>query len=370
MATIHVKGKSTKQAHVALPEGTFEEEHGRQGFFGKAAHLYHTHAPTGWTRIEGPLRPHAFDLNTIEPPDMNDPDGWVTPILGNHDVMMCLSRRSAPMPFIARNGDGDEVWFVHRGEGMINTDWGTLSFEKGDYIVIPRGAMYQVVPVTSDNFFLVFEANSEANPPSKEVKGLLGQHALYDESVIVSPEPVSLPSEAGKEYEVRVRRLGQSTKVFYPFNPFDVVGWKGDLYPWKVNMRDIRPVISPRYHLPPSAHTTLVMQNAVICSFLPRPLEEDPEALKVPFFHKNIDYDEVLFYHDGDFFSRDNIKPGMVTFHPIGIHHGPHPQALKSQASKTHTNEKAVMLDTRNALEIFPDAEAAEWKEYWASWKV
>jgi homogentisate 1,2-dioxygenase len=148
----------------------------------------------------------------------------------------------------------------------------------------------------------------------------------------------------------------------------DVVGWKGDLTVWKLNMRDIRPIMSPRAHLPPSAHTTFVTQGAVVCSFLPRPLEEDPEALKVPFFHRNTDYDEFIFYHDGNFFSRDNIGPGMVTLHPRGIHHGPHPKALKNQAVKTHTDEYAVMLDGLNPLNVLPAGDAVEWKDYWKSW--
>jgi len=156
--------------------------------------------------------------------------------------------------------------------------------------------------------------------------------------------------------------------VWYPFNPIDVVGWKGDLTVWKLNMRDIRPVMSPRAHLPPSAHSTFVTDGAVICSFLPRPLEEDPEALKVPFFHRNTDFDEFIFYHDGDFFSRDNIGPGMVTLHPRGIHHGPHPKALKAQGKKTRTDEFAVMLDGLNPIHVLPAGEEAEWKEYWKSW--
>jgi len=368
MSTVRIKGKSTHQAHVGLPPGTFEEEHGRQGFYGKATQLYHTHAPTGWTRIEGNLRPHALDLNKLEPTDMKDAAGSPTKFLENSDVAMWVSRRSEAAPFYFRNADGDEIHFVHRGEGVIETDFGVMPFERGDYIVIPRGTMYHFVPKTKDNFFLIIEAFSEVDEPSKEMKGLIGQHALYDEGVIQTPEPTPTKDEK-KEYEVRILRFGEITKVFYPFNPFDVVGWKGDLSVWKINMRDIRPVMSHRAHLPPSAHTTLLMQNAVVCSFLPRPLESDPEALKVPFFHKNIDYDEVLFYHDGDFFSRDNIKPGMLTFHPTGIHHGPHPKALKAQGSKSDTNEYAVMLDARNPLTITPAGESVEWKEYWESWK-
>jgi homogentisate 1,2-dioxygenase len=147
-----------------------------------------------------------------------------------------------------------------------------------------------------------------------------------------------------------------------------MIGWKGDLTAWKINVRDIRPIMSPRAHLPPSAHTTFITHGAVICSFLPRPLEEDPQALRVPFFHRNTDYDEFIFYHDGDFFSKDNIKPGWATLHPRGIHHGPHPKALAGQARKTHTDEYAVMLDGLSPIQVLPAGEAVEWKDYWMSW--
>ena len=146
--------------------------------------------------------------------------------------------------------------------------------------------------------------------------------------MVTTPEPAPHLDDH-REWEVRIKADDEISKVFYPFNPIDVVGWKGDLTVWKINMRDIRPMMSPRAHLPPSAHTTFVTGGAVVCSFLPRPLEEDPAALQVPFFHRNTDYDEFIFYHDGDFFSKDNIRPGLATLHPRGIHHGPHPKALR-----------------------------------------
>ncbi len=171
-----------------------------------------------------------------------------------------------------------------------------------------------------------------------------------------------------REWEVRIKADEQISKVVYPFNPIDVVGWKGDLTVWKLNIRDIRPVTSPRVHLPPSAHTTFMTQGAVICTFLPRPLETDEQALRVPFFHRNTDYDEFLFYHDGNFFSKDNIKAGMATLHPRGIHHGPHPKALANQSKKTETDECAVMLDGLKPIQVLPAGESVEWKEYWMSW--
>ena len=358
------KGKTASQAHVALPEGTFEEEHGRKGFYGKSAHLYHAHAPTGWIRFEGKLRPHCFDLNLLRPADQTDPQGMPVAFLGNDDVKLYVSRRAEAMPFYYRNADGDELYFVHRGRGRLETDFGPLAFEPGDYINIPRAVTYRVIPETTDNFFLILQSRTEFEQPEK---GMLGQHALYDPGVIVTPEPEPILDD-NQEWEVRIKAGDEISTVVYPFNPMDVVGWKGDLTVWKLNMRDIRPVMSHRAHLPPSAHTTFVTEGAVVCSFLPRPLEQDEDALRVPFFHRNTDYDEFLFYHDGDFFSKDNIKPGMATLHPRGIHHGPHPKALANQKKKTHTDEYAVMLDGLNPMHVLPAGEDVEWKEYWTSW--
>jgi len=358
------KGSIARQAHVGLPAGTYEEEHGRKGCYGKSAHLYHAHPPTGWVRFEGPLRPHCLDLNRVEPSDLGDREGMPVAVLGNRDIEIYVSRRSEPMPFYYRNADGDELIFVHRGAGVIETDFGPLHFEKGDYIVMPRAVTYRVVPESSDNFFLIVQSRTEFGPPEK---GLLGQHALYDPAVITTPEPDAHLDDR-REWEIRIKAENQISKVVYPFNPLDVVGWKGDLTVWKINMRDIRPIMSPRVHLPPSAHSTFVTEGAVVCTFLPRPLEQDEDAMRVPFFHRNTDYDEFIFYHDGDFFSRDNIKAGMATLHPRGIHHGPHPKALLNQKKKTHTDEYAVMLDGLNPIHVLPAGEQVEWKEYWSSW--
>jgi homogentisate 1,2-dioxygenase len=358
------KGKTARQAHVAIPAGTYEEEHGRRGFYGRVSHLYHAHPPTGWTRIEGKLRPHCFDLNRLEPSDRSDPEGTPIAFLGNQDVKLLVSRRAAAMPFYFRNADGDELVFVHRGAGTVETDFGPLEFEPGDYLVLPRAVTYRIVPETKDNLFLIVESRSEFEPPEK---GLLGRHALYDPAAITTPEPAPQLGDA-REWEVRIKVEDEYSSVYYPFNPIDVVGWKGDLTAWKINLRDLRPVMSHRAHLPPSAHTTFTTGGAVICSFVPRPLESDPEAQRVPFFHRNTDYDEFIFYHAGDFFSKDNIAPGAATLHPRGLHHGPHPGALRNQARKTETDEYAVMLDAQNPLRVLPPAAEVEWEEYWMSW--
>jgi homogentisate 1,2-dioxygenase len=364
-----IRGRVAAQAHVALPEGTVEEEYARNGFFGRYAHLYRQHAPVGWTRIEGPLRPRAFDLRLIEPRHTDDWLATRRPLLGNADVTLSLASLSAPMPFLFRNADADELLFVHAGAGRLETDFGPFAYEAGDYVVIPRGTAYRLAP-TSPSKLLVLEAFSEITFPEK---GMLGQHALFDPAVVQVPTPEgsSLTADARGEFELRVRHRGEVTKLFYPFNPHDVVGWKGTLAPLKLNVRDIRPVSSDRYHLPPSAHTTFVMRGAVVCSFLPRPLENgDPAALKVPFFHSNIDFDEVLFYHSGEFFSRAGIAPGMLTFHPQGIHHGPQAAAFERTRAATRTEEVAVMLDTKNPLEVLSAAAPSELPDYWQSWRT
>lgn len=364
----YVRGRVAQQAHVGLPEGTVEEEFARNGFFGRYAHLYRSHPPVGWTRIEGPLKPRAYDLRKMEAITTDWLDGRQG-VLENADVRLCLTTLSKPMAFLFRNADADEVLFVHEGAGRIETDFGPMAYEAGDYLQVPRGTAYRLLP-TSLSKFLIVEAFSEVAFPDK---GMLGQHALFDPAVIQVPSPdekSSLTADARGEYELRILRLGEVTKVFYPFNPHDVVGWKGTLTVQKLNVRDIRPVLSDRYHLPPSAHSTFVMRNAVICTFLPRPLENgDPAALKVPFYHSNIDFDEVLFYHSGEFFSRAGIAPGMLTFHPQGIHHGPQEKAFDRAAKATRTEEVAVMLDTKNPLKPCAAVERTELTDYWRSWQ-
>ena len=357
------KGKTTNQAHVGLPEGTFEEEHGRKGFYGKSAHLYHAHPPTGWIRFEGKLRPHCFDLNRLKPSDLDDPKACPSRFWATTTFALGIAPHRAHAVLLPQRGWRRALFRPSRARAK-SKPISDRSFEQGDYINIPRAVTYRIVPQTRDNFFLIIQSKHEFEQPEK---GLLGQHALYDPAAITTPEPAPMLDD-NTEWEIRIKVEDEISKVVYPFNPMDVVGWKGDLTVWKINMRDIRPVMSHRAHLPPSAHTTFVTEGAVVCSFLPRPLEQDEDALRVPFFHRNTDYDEFIFYHDGDFFSKDNIKAGMATLHPRGIHHGPHPKALANQKKKTHTDEYAVMLDGLNPIHVLPAGEDVEWKEYWMSW--
>ena len=366
----HVRGRVATQAHVAVPEGTVEEEYARNGFFGRYAHLYREHAPVAWTRIEGPLRPRLYALRDVAAGDYL---ASRAPLLANGDCRILVAAVVEPMPYLFRNADGDELLFIHAGAGRLETDFGGLPYEAGDYLVIPRGTLHRLVP-SSLTRLLVIETAGELGVPDR---GMLGQHALFDPAVLRVPSPEERsqlqPGLAGcrpNEWRVVIQRQGVLTSVFYPHCPLDVVGWKGTLSVWQLNVRDIRPVSSDRYHLPPSAHTTFTAHNVAICTFAPRPLENgDPTALKVPFYHSNIDFDEVLFYHAGEFFSRDGISPGMLTFHPQGIHHGPQQRATERTSAAQRTEEVAVMIDTRRPLEVCPPATAFEIDSYWKSWQ-
>ena len=359
MESFQQSGIVTKQAHVNIPKGLYEEEHGRKGFFGRVSHLYHTHPPVNWTSIEGDLKPRCFPPSFEKMPKNN-----YTSLLYNDDLVINIGSLTQTLPYYFKNADYDELLFIHEGNGRIETVYGHLDYKKGDYIVLPRGTTYKVF-VEAAGKILKIESSSEFEEPTR---GILGPNALYDQSAKTIPE-AAVGSEKCDQYIVYIKRRGQITKVTYPANPLDVQGWKGSLYPWKLSIYDYCPIMSHRYHIPPSGHTTFTAQKFVVCSFVERPLEDEKQGvLKVPFFHSNIDYDEVIFYHQGDFFSRDNIHPGAITFHPQGIHHGPHPKAFEKGSGRTYTNEYAVMIDARNPLLPTQEFEKCEHRDYWKSW--
>lgn len=364
-----VEGETSRQAHADLPDGTFEREIGRDGFFGPASHLYHAHAPTGWSAFEGPLRPRAFDAKKTadETPSPFDAPS----LLGNAHMQMRIWACGRPMQQLARNADGDELLFIHEGEGDLFCDFGHLTYRDGDYVVLPRGTMWRLEPRNHTITLLIEATNSSYMLPDR---GILGPHAIFDPAALDTPKlDDAFKAQADeREWKVTIKRRGAISTLTFPFNPLDAVGWKGNLAPVKLNWRDIRPVMSHRYHIPPSVHSTFVADRFVVCTFVPRPIESDPGALKVPFFHSNDDYDEVIFYHQGEFFSRDNIHPGMVTWHPNGFTHGPHPKAFAAgaKAAKTVTDEVAVMIDARDPLDMGAAAEAVEFTGYADSWKT
>ncbi|MDO9223081.1 MAG: homogentisate 1,2-dioxygenase [Caulobacter sp.] len=364
------QGRHSRQAHADLPEGTWEREMSKEGFFGPAAFLYHRRPPTGWTSFEGPLRPRAFDLNGL---NEAAPSPWDAPVvLHNAACEMRFWKLSAPMPGLARNADGDQLLFVHAGAGELFCDFGRLAYEAGDYLYLPRGTMWRLSPASPTAVLMIQATNGHFTLPDK---GLLGPHALFDPAMLDTPvmdDAFRAHQAEEGSFPVRIKKRGQVSTATYGYNPLDAVGWHGELAPVKINVRDFRPLNSHRYHLPPSVHTTFLADRFVVCTFAPRPFETDPGAIKIPFFHNNDDYDEVLFYHAGDFFSRDGIDAGMMTFHPSGFTHGPHPKALRNMLVQTKpaTDEYAVMIDTRDPLEVGEGAAGVENAAYVDSWKT
>lgn len=363
-----VQGTVSRQAHADLPEGTYEREIGVEGFFGPATHMYHAHPPTSWSSFEGPLRPRAFDTHQI-PRDAACP--WDAPLLlGNACTQIRVWRCRRSMPHLARNADGDELLFVHEGDGHLLCDYGHLAFREGDYLMLPRGTQWRLEVDAPVTLLMIEATGSHYQLPDR---GVLGEHAVFDPAVLDTPvldDHFAAQRDEPGEWRVRVKARGAVSTLSFPHSPLDAVGWKGSLAPVRLNWRDIRPVMSARYHLPPSAHTTFLANRIVVCTFCPRPLESDPAALKVPFYHSNDDFDEAIFYHSGEFFSRDAIEPGMVTLHPSGFSHGPHPEAYRKsfESPRRETDEVAVMIDTRDAMTIGPPALAAEWPGYVDSW--
>ncbi|HEY5107265.1 MAG TPA: homogentisate 1,2-dioxygenase [Caulobacteraceae bacterium] len=364
------QGVHSRQAHADMPQGTYEREVSKEGFFGPAAFFHHRRPPTGWSKFEGPLRPRAFDLAAL---NLAETSPWSAPcILSNAHVRIGFWKLAGAMPALARNADGDQLLFVHQGGGDLFCDYGRIAFESGDYLYLPRGTMWRLAPAEPAALLTIEATNGHFTLPDR---GMLGPHAVFDPAMLDTPamdEVFVAHQQQDGEFMVEIKKRGQVSTVTYPYNPLDAVGWHGDLAPARLNVRSIRPVASHRYHLPPSVHTTFAADRFVVCTFTPRPFETDPGALKVPFFHNNDDYDEVLFYHAGDFFSRDNISAGMMTFHPSGFTHGPHPRALGNMLvqPKAATDEYAVMIDARDPLDVGDAAATVENTAYVDSWKT
>lgn len=360
------QGIHTTQGHKGIPENHYEEEHGRSGFFGPVSHLIKPDPSTRWENIEGPLRPHLYDI--VEVPKDH---GHFKRLIYNNDVEISnywvAANTKTTESF--RNGDADTIYFVHQGAGVFLTEYGLLEYRKGSYVVVPK-SLHHAIAASAETQFLVIESkNSMFREPDR---GVLGRNGLYDLASLGRPDLEKMhaykKTNAVDVRKVRIKKYGEYTTFTYGGDVFDTVGWKGDYFPFTLHIDNIMPVMSHRVHLPPSVHSTFISQNFVVCTFLPRPVESDPDALKVPFFHQNIDYDEVLFYHDGNFFSRDNLHAGMITLHPAGFPHGPHPKAFQNIGKKAFLDEVAVMIDAKNQLFVDQTCEKVEVTEYWKSW--
>lgn len=377
------RGEIPPKRHTQFrqPDGTLYSEQvmGTRGFSGIQSILYHIHPPTAVTRVAdlgpvlrefeepGALRHRHFKTAPLEPG--GDIVTGRRLLMGNSDVVMALTRPTEPMDYFYRNGEGDEVLFIHEGRGRLQTIYGSLPYKPGDYLVIPIGTTWRMLPEPgAPHRVLVVEANGPVVPPKRYHNewGQLLEHSPYCERDIRLPEELETFADQG-EFEVRVRANGRLTACFFGHHPLDVVGWDGHLHPYALSIHDFEP-ITGRVHQPPPVHQTFEGPNFVLCSFVPRLLDYHPLAIPVPYNHSNVDSAEVLYYVEGNFMSRRGIEVASVTLHPQGIPHGPHPGAVEGSLGKDRTEELAVMLDTFHPLRVAKGA--LEWEEpgYMASW--
>lgn len=382
MPFYHRMGEIPHKRHTTFykPNGELFREQlmGTKGFSGIQSIMYHHNPPTQVreTKKVADMKPeyieqadlkHQHFLSFNLPPS-GDPISGRTYLLGNNDVVMGVCTPTEPMEYFYRNADGDELLFVHQGEGQLQTVYGTISYKKGDYLVIPIGTTYRIVAGSEQSRFLVIESQNEIVPPKRyrNEHGQLLEHSPFCERDIRVPERLETHVESGS-YEVRVKRQQVLYSYVFDFHPFDVVGWDGYLYPYALSIYDFEP-ITGRVHQPPPVHQTFAGQNFVICSFVPRLYDYHPQSIPAPYFHSNVESDEVLYYVDGNFMSRSGIYEGSLTLHPMGIPHGPHPGKIEASIGKTETQELAVMLDTFKPLYMTRQALGIEDPDYMTSW--
>ncbi|TMW72313.1 homogentisate 1,2-dioxygenase [Alteribacter natronophilus] len=376
------RGRIPKKRHTMFKkeDGSLYREQvmGTKGFSGMQSILYHHNMPTAMTeskllkscRIEFEeqegLVPRHF--HTSEYRKSSDAVEGRHFILGNDDLVMGVVNPTEAMNYYYRNGDGDELLFVHNGTGKVETMFGTLYYRPGDYVVIPIGTIYRVIPDESESKFLVVETNSWITTPKRyrNPHGQLLEHSPFCERDFKGPEKLETYDEKG-EFEVRTKSRGYLHQHMFGHNPLDVVGWDGYLYPYIFNVEDFEP-ITGRVHMPPPIHQTFEGHNFVVCSFVPRMYDYHPEAIPAPYYHSNVDSDEVLYYVEGNFMSRKGVSEASITLHPSGIPHGPHPGKVEGSIGKKETAELAVMLDTFRPLKVVKHAKAMEDPDYKYSW--
>ncbi len=364
------------------PDGSLyhEELMGTRGFTGIQSLLYHLRPPTEVQRIEdgcsveipfaeqGPVR-HRL-LRTIELTPSGDAVGGRVPLLANDDVCISVVRPVEPMSYWYRYAQGDEVIFVHDGSGVLESQFGTLKYGPGDYLVIPTGVLWRILPDdgVAQRMLVVESSGGHVEPPKRYLNnyGQFVEHAPYAERDIRPPDTLVTHDEEG-EYEVRVKARGRIARYHYRHHPLDVVGWDGHLWPYAFNISDFEP-ITGRVHQPPPVHQTFEGPGFVLCSFVPRLFDYHPLSIPAPYNHSNVDSDEVLYYVAGKFMSRKGIEPAAFTIHPNGIPHGPHPGLYEGSIGKERTEELAVMIDTFRPLKMTTQAIALEDVGYAYSW--
>ena len=350
-----------------------------EGFSNDYSILYHIHPPTLIVKCDDPvdvnpviaeekmLKHRSFEGFNIKP-EADFLDSRKT-VLMNSDCHIVLAAPQKSMTnYFYKNADADEMIFVHEGSGKLKTCYGELSFSYGDYIVIPRGCIYQIHFNDEKNRLFIVESPHPIRYPKRYLSkyGQLMEHSPYCERDIKLPENLETHDEKG-EFKVLIKKQGLIYPYTYATHPFDAVGWDGYLYPYGFSIHNFEP-ITGRLHMPPPIHQTFEGRNFVICSFVPRMYDYHPLSVPAPYNHSNIDSDEILYYVDGDFMSRKHVERGMISLHPKGIPHGPHPGTVEKSLGKLETKELAVMIDPFYPLMITVDAMEMEDPGYWKSW--
>jgi homogentisate 1,2-dioxygenase len=374
------RGEIPRKRHIVFRENgrlLTEEVMGLEGFTGNESILYHLESPcrvkelgtfTPIVREEWVPETHAHRRqNTYEVPPSGDEISGRRSLMWNDDVEISFCRPEGTMDYFFRNGEGDEVVFVHEGKGTLETIFGDVPYSDGDYIVIPRGTTYRFMP-EGDQRYLVFETPGLIEIPRRyrNQYGQILEGAPYYHRDIHPPTDLHTRRERG-DYLVKVRVRGGYQDYVLDYHPFDVVGWDGFLYPWTFSIHDFEP-ITGRIHQPPPSHQTFQGHNFVICSFCPRKLDFDPEAVPIPYHHSNLQSEEMIYYVSGNFGSRKGISVGSITLHPSGLPHGPQPGLAEKALGVTETTELAVMCDTFRPLRLSTFARDLDDGHYAYSW--
>ena len=377
------QGRIPHKRHIQFRQakgGLYHEELvGTQGFSGVSALVYHLHPPTIVKEKGKPysIAPEiaisenlqALSFKGFELPPTDHYLESRTPLFVNHDLTVGLAapRLSMTEDFF-KNADADEMIFIHEGSGTLRTMYGNIDFAYGDYLVIPRGTIYQIRFDTPQNRILYIESYSPIRFPARyrNQSGQLLEHSPFCERDLRMPADLETHEETG-DFRVNIKKQNRIYPYIYGTHPFDVVGWDGFHYPYAMSIFDFEP-LTGRIHMPPPIHQQFEADQFVVCSFVPRLYDYHPEAIPAPYHHSNIDSDEILYYVDGDFMSRNNIHKGQLTLHPAGIPHGPHPGAIERSIGQKATEELAVMIDPFRPMQITKAAMQLDVEDYYKSW--
>ena len=383
MPFYHKLGNIPHKRHTTFrkPNGDLYHEQlfGTIGFDGMSSLLYHNHPPTMVKEVlesidmspEIAIEKNMKAIN-LQGFDVKPADDYLesrTPVLTNNDCTISLAApRQSTTDYFYKNADCDEMIFIHKGSGQLKTLLGIIDFEYGDYLIIPRGMIYQLHFNDADNRLFITESSSPLYTP-KRYRNWFGQHLEHSpfcERDFRAPNRLETHEELG-DFLVKVKKENMLHQYIYATHPFDVVGWDGYNFPYAFSIHNFEP-ITGRVHLPPPIHQTFESAGFVVCSFVPRLYDYHPQAIPAPYNHSNIDSDEVLYYVDGDFMSRNNIEKGAITLHPAGIPHGPHPGAYERSIGQKETHELAVMVDTFAPLKVTKQAMDIINGDYYKSW--